>query len=271
MYLSDRSVFVKPTRARCVMDARTVGRAVRSGNHAEEAPSEVLAHGAEVRQHRHGVDRTRLVAHSTWYLISIAPRTRLLGCFAVVRTVNYYGGGTGLERTGGKGMRQRVLNILAAAIVATPVAALTIGTEPAAAGGPNEGGGTLLSFAQMYRRCDFSANTHTGGAGYARATAVLHTTSSEIVADVQIATAVPGTHYDVRLIQMPRSSATPCGAGDPGVAVGALDTDEVGAAATTVRAPIAPGATGAWLFVSRPGEFSQTPAEFYTTDFVAKI
>jgi hypothetical protein len=168
-------------------------------------------------------------------------------------------------------MRQRVVNTLAAVIVAIPAAALSIGTPAATAGGPNEAGGTPLPFAQVYRRCDFSTNTHTGPAGYARPTAILRTASGEVVADVQIATAVPGTHYDVRLIQMPRPSSTPCGAGDPGVAVAAIETDEVGAGATTVRGPIAPGATGVWLFVSRPGEFSQTPAEFYTTDFVAKI
>jgi hypothetical protein len=168
-------------------------------------------------------------------------------------------------------MRQRVVNILAATVVAIPAAALTVGIEQAAAGGPSEGGGTLLGFAQVYRRCDFSANTHIGASGFARPTAVLRTTSGEIIADVQIATAVPGAHYDVRLIQMPRPSSTPCGAGDPGVAVGSLETDDAGAAATTVRGPIAPGATGVWMFISRPGEFSQTPAEFYTTDYVAKI
>jgi hypothetical protein len=168
-------------------------------------------------------------------------------------------------------MRQRVVNTLAAAIVAIPAAALSIGAPPAGAGGPTDAGGTLLPFAQMYRRCDFSTNTHTGPAGYARPTAVLRTTSGEVVADVQIATAVPGTHYDVRLIQMPRPSSTPCGAGDPGVAVAAIQTDDAGTGATTVRGPIAPGATGVWLYITRPGEFSQTPAEFYTTDYVAKI
>src|SRR3954463_7189038 len=105
-------------------------------------------------------------------------------------------------------MRQRVVNILAATVVAIPAAALTIGIEQAAAGGPSEGGGTLLGFAQVYRRCDFSANTHIGASGFARPTAVLRTTSGEIIADVQIATAVPGAHYDVRLIQMPRPSST---------------------------------------------------------------
>lgn len=168
-------------------------------------------------------------------------------------------------------MRHRVVNTLAATVMAIPAVALTIGVEPAAAGGPNDGGGTPLPFAQVLRRCDFSPTVYIGGSGYARPTAVLRSTSGEVIADVQIATAVPGTHYDVRLIQMPRPSARPCGAGDPGVAVGALETDDAGAAATTVRGPIASGATGVWMFISRPGEFSQTPAEFYTTDYIAKI
>jgi hypothetical protein len=168
-------------------------------------------------------------------------------------------------------MRRRVVNTLAAIVVAIPAVSLSIGIGTAAAGGPNEGGGTPLPFAQIDRRCDFSPTGYVGPAGYARTTADLHTTSNEVVADVQIATAVPGTHYDVRLIQVPRPSSAPCWAGDPGVAMGALNTDEAGAAATTVRAPISSGATGVWIYVSRPGEFSQTPAEFYTTDYVPKI
>ena len=102
--------------------------------------------------------------------------------------------------------------------------------------------------------------------------AVVRTTrSNEVVADVNIATAVPFTHYDVRLIQMPHPSSTPCGAGDPGVAVSALVTDAAGAASTTVRGNVEAGATGVWIFISRPDAFRQTPAEFYTTDFVAEV
>jgi hypothetical protein len=168
-------------------------------------------------------------------------------------------------------MRRRVVNTLAAIVVAIPAVAVTVGIEPAAAGGPNEAGGTELPFAQVYRRCDHSSNTHTGASGFSRPTATLRTTSNEVVADVQIATAVPGARYDVRLIQMPRPSSMPCNAGDPGVAAGALYTNDAGAASTTVRGPIAPGATGVWMFISLPGEFSQTPAEFYTTDYVAAI
>jgi hypothetical protein len=92
-----------------------------------------------------------------------------------------------------------------------------------------------------------------------------------VIADVQIATAELNTPYDVRLIQMPRSSASSCNAGDPGVSGGVLLTDAVGGGGITVRGPIASGATGVWLYITRPGEFSQTPAEFYTTDFVASL
>lgn len=164
-------------------------------------------------------------------------------------------------------MRQltRFVTTAAAIVVATPVALLTIGSGTA-------GADTVMSFAQMYRRCDFSTNTYTGPTGYGRPFAVVRTTgSNEVVADVNIATAIPFTHYDVRLIQMPRPSSKPCGAGDPGVAVAALVTDAAGAASTTVRGGIAPGATGVWIFISRPDAFRQTPAEFYTTDFVAEV
>ncbi|MDT7762892.1 MAG: hypothetical protein QOC63_2312, partial [Mycobacterium sp.] len=87
----------------------------------------------------------------------------------------------------------------------------------------------------------------------------------------QIVRAEPDTPYNVRLIQMPRPSSASCNAGDPGVAGGVLQTDDGGAGALTVRGPISPGATGVWMFVSRPGELSQTPAEFYTSDFVASL
>jgi hypothetical protein len=172
-------------------------------------------------------------------------------------------------------MRQPVLNTVAAMVLAMP-AVVTGGIGTAAADGPTggaagSGGATIMSFAQTYRRCDFSAKTHIGPKAFARPVAYVHRTGSEVVADVQIATALPNTPYDVRLIQMPRSSATSCNPGDPGVSGALLWTDAVGGGGVTVRGPIASGATGVWLFITRPGEFSQTPEEFYTTDFVAQI
>jgi hypothetical protein len=164
-------------------------------------------------------------------------------------------------------MGQRVLNTMAAMVVAMS-AASTVGVQTAAAGPPGSGGATMVSFAQILRRCDFSTNMHTGPTGVARTTALVHSTGSEVIADVVMVTAIPNLPYDVRIIQMPRSSATSCNAGDPGVTGGVLFTDGGGAGGVSLHAPIVSGATGAWIFVSRPGEFSQTPAEFYTSDFV---
>ena len=162
-------------------------------------------------------------------------------------------------------MRQRVLNTVAAMVVAAP-AVLT-----ASAGTASAQGATLLAFTQMFRRCDYSTNTYIGPTGFARPTSVLRSSGSELIADVQIATAIPNTPYDVRVIEMPRSSASGCDAGDPGVIAGVLLTDPAGAGSLTLQGPVASGATGAWLFISRPGEFGQTPDEFYTSDFVVPL
>jgi hypothetical protein len=163
-------------------------------------------------------------------------------------------------------MRQlkRFVTTIAAIVVATPGALFAIGTATA-------GADTFLPFAQMLRRCDFSGVNLIGPSGFGVAQALLRTASNEVVADVNIAMAKPFTHYDVRLIQMPRPSSKPCSAGDPGVAMSALFTDGAGVASTTVRGNIAPGATGAWIYISRPHAFRQTPAEFYTSDFIAPI
>jgi hypothetical protein len=80
-----------------------------------------------------------------------------------------------------------------------------------------------------------------------------------------------GAPYDVRIIEMPRSSAATCNAGDPGVIAGVLMTDPAGAGSLTLHSTVASGATGAWMFISRPDEFSQTPDEFYTSDFVVPL
>jgi hypothetical protein len=162
-------------------------------------------------------------------------------------------------------MRQRVLTTVAAMVVAMP-AVLTVGVGEAAAEGA-----TFMSFAQTLRRCDFSENMYTGPSGYGRPTALVRNTGSELIADVQIATALPNMPYDVRLIQMPRSSASSCNAGDPGVIAGVLMTDAAGAGSVSLRGPVASGATGAWMYITRPGEFSQTPAEYYTSDFVMPL
>jgi hypothetical protein len=39
----------------------------------------------------------------------------------------------------------------------------------------------------------------------------------------------------------------------------------------TLCGPVASGATGAWMFISRPGESAQTSDEFYTSDSVGSL
>ena len=171
-------------------------------------------------------------------------------------------------------MHQRVLNTVAAMVMAMP-AVVTVGLGTAAADGPtgsgDGGGATFMAFAQTFRRCDFSANTHIGPTGYAGPSARVRSTGGEVVADVQVVRAIPGTVYVVGLVQMPHSSAVGCNPGDPGVISGVLTADDFGNGSTTLRGPRASGATGVWMYVSRPGYLSQTPEEFYTTDFVAPI
>lgn len=94
--------------------------------------------------------------------------------------------------------------------------------------------------------------------------------SNTVAAAVTLATAVPNTHYDVRIIQIPRSTLS-CAAGDPGVIAGGFETDATGAGGVTLEGPIQSGATGAWIALDRPAPNSQKPAEFYTSTFAAGI
>ncbi len=170
-------------------------------------------------------------------------------------------------------MRQttRILTLATAMVLAAPPAGALADGVGGGGGVSGGGGGTVLPFSQMLRRCDFSETEYNGPTGMGRPLGTLRSAGSTVTVDVQIATAVPNTHYDIRMIQVPRSSAAPCWGADPGVAQGSLNTDGVGAAAVTLQDTIEPGATGAFVFISRPDRFSQVPAEFYTTDLIAPI
>jgi hypothetical protein len=161
--------------------------------------------------------------------------------------------------------------------IATLAAALVVAAPPATAladgptGGASSGGGTQMAFSQISRICDFSETNYLGPTGMGRPIALLRSNGSTVTADIQIATVLPNFPYDVRLIQVPRPSSAPCWGGDPGVMLGRLQTDGAGAGATTLTDEIEPGATGAWIWISRPSPFAVDPAEFYTTDFIAPI
>lgn len=155
----------------------------------------------------------------------------------------------------------------ATAVIIASVPPLTGGAGAASA----EPGSTFLPFGQTLRRCDFSDIKYVGGGAFGRPTAQVRTEGADVVADVQFATGSPNTRYDVRVIQSPRPSSLSCNAGDPGVAATALFTDSAGAGAATVRGPRTAGADGAWVFITRPGVYSQVPEEFYTSGVIAAI
>jgi hypothetical protein len=133
------------------------------------------------------------------------------------------------------------------------------------------GTSTAMPMTAQWRACDASPLKWVKAQGYARPVAHVGTNGAgDVVATVDIATAAPGTLYQVRVIQTPRPT-NGCEAGAPGVLTGGLQTDANGAGSTTVQGPAAKGATGAWVVVELPSEYAQTPAEFYTSEFIAAI
>ena len=158
--------------------------------------------------------------------------------------------------------------ISALARCAVPIViALAGSTAPAVADG-----GTVVPLRSILRACDFSPIPDLASANRATASAVIHASGGTVTADVHLAEpGQPGTHYDVSLIQLPRASSASCDVAGPGVAVAGLDSDGVGQGSTTVRDSIRSGTTGVWVFIRRPAQFAQSPAEFYTSDFPATV
>jgi hypothetical protein len=147
------------------------------------------------------------------------------------------------------------------------VVALAGSIAPAAAEG-----GTVVPMRSILRACDFSPIPDRSSSDPATASAVIHVNGGAVTAEVHLAEpGQPNTHYDVSLIQVPRASNAPCDGPGPGVAVGGLDSDGVGVANTTVRDGLRSGTTGVWVFIRRPSAISQSPAEFYTSDFPASV
>lgn len=135
----------------------------------------------------------------------------------------------------------------------------------------SSGAGKFVPLTPKLRACDFTwaVNVPTDGVGTGH-TVISTGASHEVVAQVQLAAAEPQAHYNVRLIQSPRTSPG-CAAGDPGVATGGIDTDATGAGTVTVQGGIAAGTTGVWVFVDRPSPHSQRPIDFYTSEIITPI
>ena len=131
--------------------------------------------------------------------------------------------------------------------------------------------GTLVPLIPKFRACDFTwaINVPTNGIGTGQ-TVISKAAPNKVVAQVQLAAAEPQAHYNVRLIQSPRTSAG-CAAGDPGVTVGGIDTDGTGAGTLTLQDTISANTTGVWVFIDRPSPHSQRPIDFYTSEIITPI
>lgn len=127
-----------------------------------------------------------------------------------------------------------------------------------------------MPLSSQWRACDFTKLKWVPAVGYTRIIAEVSSSGSTVAAHLEAASAPPNTFYNVRIIQTPRPSIG-CASGDPGVITGGLQTNDVGAGSVTVSGPIADGKTGAWVIVDMPAANSQTPAEFYTSEFIAAI
>lgn len=162
-------------------------------------------------------------------------------------------------------MVKTALSVPSAAAVCLSAFSMTVMIAPEATAA------TRVPLREVLRRCDFSADSPVPPSGFGVAIAAISRAGSGVVADVTLNYATPDTHYDVVLIQAPRPSSATCGPGDPGTAVGSLNTDGAGAGSVTVQDRLSPGTTGAWVTVQRPAEHSQSPAEYYSSDFIAPV
>jgi hypothetical protein len=169
-------------------------------------------------------------------------------------------------------MSMRISTVVRRTIPAVLAAATALNPAVAAAAPTGTSGGTLVQLRSILRACDYSPISTGASVNNATTAAVIRVTGGTVAADVQLSeTSSPGTHFDVILIQAPRASTLPCTSPGPGVAVAGLDTDGVGQGATTVQDSIHSGTTGVWIFIRRASPYSQTPAEFYTSDFIAPV
>jgi hypothetical protein len=132
--------------------------------------------------------------------------------------------------------------------------------------------GTVVPMRSILRACDFSPIPDLASTSRGTASAVIHTSGGAVTADIHFAEpGAPGAHYDVSLIQAPHPSSASCDGPGPGVAMGALNTDGVGLANTTVRDSLRSGTTAVWVFIRQASPTSQSPAEFYTSDFPVQV
>ena len=149
--------------------------------------------------------------------------------------------------------------------VALIVAVMTTGTTPASASPVRR----MLLLANMHT-CDFQLVTSPLGRPGALAFAEISSDGHSVVAHIDMTNGADSAQYVVRMIPAPHAQLG-CLAGDHRITSGTLGTNEFGDGSVTLQAPIASGTTGMWLAVDLPSRYSQTPREFYSSNYIASV
>ncbi|CAM4408681.1 hypothetical protein MB901379_04798 [Mycobacterium basiliense] len=171
-------------------------------------------------------------------------------------------------------MRRPIRALTLVAATTAGIGTATLAGSGLAAGSPSSAG-TRVALRANLRHCDFSPTAFAPvvpQAPLGTGTAVVHQAGSTVAVEVNLVNAaLPGMHYDVGLIQAPRSAAAPCGPGDPNTVFAGMDLDAAGRGAVTIGDAVRSGTTAVWVIVERPSDHSQNPAEVYTSEFLVPV
>ncbi|WP_231973825.1 MULTISPECIES: hypothetical protein [unclassified Mycobacterium] len=134
---------------------------------------------------------------------------------------------------------------------------------------------TAVPLKSVLRHCDFSqasVSPRITREGFASGMTAIRTTGSAVYAEIHLLnTDQPGGHYQATLIELPRPTSAGCGEGDPGTVSSEIDLDARGEATMLRQCLVEPGTTGIWVSVQRPNPHSQSPLEYYSSEFVAHL
>ncbi|OKH84955.1 hypothetical protein EB75_02110 [Mycobacterium sp. ST-F2] len=154
---------------------------------------------------------------------------------------------------------------LVAALTVSALPVATVVAAPAQAAGTSRQ--TLMS--RTYT-CDRQPINYMKFRFPAVPTAEISSDGRTAVAHVDMLDGARNAQYVVRLIPAPHATLG-CLPGDPSIGTGTLSTDGFGNGNSTVQLSVAPGTSGVWVAVELPAPHSQSPAEFYSSDFVASV
>jgi hypothetical protein len=163
------------------------------------------------------------------------------------------------------GRDRRTATAIAVAIAFTTIGATIVLAAPASAAP----GYRMILLATMHT-CDFQPVDHAMGRSGAEPLAEITTDRHNAAAHIDMTAGTPNVQYVVRLIPAPHA-VLGCPAGDPSITTGTLSTDDSGTGSATLQTRIGPGTTGMWLAIDLPSPHSQTPEEFYSSNYIAAV